>query len=416
MSKRSRIRLRAFLVLIDALLVLVCLAWWSQTGSTAPTLWFLAPSLTWTLNVLWGIYHLRGAQAATTRLWAHMGLGLCLITVHGIGFWPLSPIDSLYLFGAYSFLQFAAHELLFWCWPKSKTLLIYGCGPLARDCHQVALMTPANAFYCQPVTNKKAAQNAPKGALVIDASATGLDIPGAIRIGPEFFLGGKTLRLDQDYELIAPEWPSQGLSGRVKRSFDLAFVAAAALPALVAILGVIPWLWWRQGRPLFYSQQRVGLSGQLFSILKLRSMNIDAEEAGQPVWPTDEDARMTPAGKTLRRFWLDEIPQIINILKGDMSLVGPRPERQEFAKVFTEGLPKYPLRHNARAGLTGFAQVCGYVGNTSLRKRLSCDLYYLRNWSPCFDLVVVAKTICQLISRTKQPRCEFVPGEGGRIP
>ncbi len=145
-------------------------------------------------------------------------------------------------------------------------------------------------------------------------------------------------------------------------------------------------------------------------------MPTDAEPQGQPVWPSAQDPRMTRPGKLLRQLWLDELPQIWNVLRGDLSWVGPRPERPEFAQVFTESLPKYPLRHRTRAGVTGLAQIRGFVGNTSLRKRLACDLEYIRSWSPWLDVAVLSGTLCQILARRRQPVFDFVPGQGDRIP
>ncbi|MDK1032341.1 MAG: sugar transferase, partial [Planctomycetia bacterium] len=138
--------------------------------------------------------------------------------------------------------------------------------------------------------------------------------------------------------------------------------------------------------------ERMGVGGKPFTMLKFRSMRVGAEKGTGPVWAGKDDQRRTPLGAFMRRTSLDELPQLLNVLRGDMSLVGPRPERQHFVRQFIEDLPAYMLRHNVKAGLTGWAQVNGLRGNTSLKKRLQYDLYYINNWSLGFDLFILLLT------------------------
>jgi exopolysaccharide biosynthesis polyprenyl glycosylphosphotransferase len=144
--------------------------------------------------------------------------------------------------------------------------------------------------------------------------------------------------------------------------------------------------------PVFYRQLRMGLDGKPFSIVKFRSMYEDAERDTGPVWATSDDPRRTPIGRVLRRFSIDELPQLLNVLKGDMSLVGPRPERPSFVKEFKERIPRYMLRHKVKCGMTGWAQVNGWRGNTSLEKRIEHDLYYIQNWSLSLDVKILWRT------------------------
>jgi len=144
--------------------------------------------------------------------------------------------------------------------------------------------------------------------------------------------------------------------------------------------------------PIFYSQERMGADGKLFTIYKFRSMKIDAENRSGAVWATRNDDRTTPIGKWLRRTSLDETPQFYNVLKGDMSLVGPRPERPVFVDQFRKEIPKYMLRHKMKSGITGWAQVNGWRGNTSLEERIKHDLYYIENWSHVFDFKILLMT------------------------
>ena len=144
--------------------------------------------------------------------------------------------------------------------------------------------------------------------------------------------------------------------------------------------------------PVFYKQCRIGMNQKEFQIFKFRTMAVDAEEENAPRWTMCNDSRCTPIGAWLRRASLDELPQLINVVRGQMSLVGPRPERPSFAKQFSEGYRKYMLRHKVKAGMTGWAQVHGLRGDTSLRKRLLYDLYYIRNWSLWLDLWILLLT------------------------
>ena len=126
---------------------------------------------------------------------------------------------------------------------------------------------------------------------------------------------------------------------------------------------------------------------------KFRSMRVDAEAETGPVWARDDDPRCTPFGRFLRRFDLDELPQLWNVLKGDMSLVGPRPERPVFVDQFKHRIPQYMLRHKVKSGITGWAQVNGWRGNTSIEKRIEYDLYYIENWSVSLDLKIIWLTL-----------------------
>lgn len=145
--------------------------------------------------------------------------------------------------------------------------------------------------------------------------------------------------------------------------------------------------------PVFYCQERCGEKGELFSIYKLRTMSADAEAETGPVFTVENDSRMTRIGAFLRRYNLDELPQLWNVLKGDMSLVGPRPERPYFVEQFKEDISRYMWRHVSKPGMTGWAQVNGLRGNTSIEERIKYDLYYLENWSLAFDFKILVKTL-----------------------
>lgn len=184
-----------------------------------------------------------------------------------------------------------------------------------------------------------------------------------------------------------------GLQGFFKRSIDLA-VSAAALIILAPAFAVIAIAVYFNGRgPVLYRQARLGLHGRLFTIIKFRTMHEHAERELGAVWSVPQDPRCTRVGYWLRRSGLDELPQLWNILRGEMSLVGPRPERPEFTREFREEHPGYDVRHTVRAGLTGYAQIHGWRGYTSLEERLRHDLYYARNWSLALDFRIVLMTL-----------------------
>jgi exopolysaccharide biosynthesis polyprenyl glycosylphosphotransferase len=145
--------------------------------------------------------------------------------------------------------------------------------------------------------------------------------------------------------------------------------------------------------PVFYHQPRLGIDGRSFTIHKFRTMVCDAEKETGPVMCRPDDERVTRIGRFLRRFSIDELPQLVNIFKGEMSLVGPRPERPEFVREFTERIPKYMLRHKVKSGLTGWAQVHGLRQGTSIEKRLEYDFYYIQNWSFGLDIKILWMTL-----------------------
>ncbi len=145
--------------------------------------------------------------------------------------------------------------------------------------------------------------------------------------------------------------------------------------------------------PLIFKQERVGLHNQPFIMYKFRSMEVQKANAEQKGWTTRHDPRVTGIGKFIRRTSIDELPQLINVLKGEMSLIGPRPERPQFVEKFREEIPRYMIKHQVRPGMTGWAQVNGYRGDTSIRKRIECDLYYIENWTLGVDIKILFLTV-----------------------
>ncbi len=196
------------------------------------------------------------------------------------------------------------------------------------------------------------------------------------------------------------ESPLYGWNRILKRIADIG-VSSALLVAAGPLMGFIALLVKATSPgPIFYRQERISLGGEAFTMLKFRTMREDAEAGTGPKWADADDPRRTRMGAFLRRTSLDELPQFWNVLKGEMSIVGPRPERPVFIEEFRKTVPRYMLRHKMKAGITGWAQVNGWRGNTSLEKRIEYDLYYIENWSLAFDLKIMWLTLWKgLINR-----------------
>lgn len=192
--------------------------------------------------------------------------------------------------------------------------------------------------------------------------------------------------------------PAHNWAGLVaKRVMDavLAAIGLIILSPLMFVVAIAVKL--TSKGPIFYSQERMGLNGRKFRMYKFRTMRQDAEAGSGPVWAKENDDRRTWLGAFLRKTSIDELPQLFNVFVGDMSLVGPRPERPFFISKFRQSVPNYMLRHAVKAGITGWAQVHGWRGNTSLRKRVQYDLYYIANWSPWLDLRILYLTFTRTL-------------------
>jgi len=187
--------------------------------------------------------------------------------------------------------------------------------------------------------------------------------------------------------------PLQGFNSVVKRAIDIAISSAALLVLALPFCLIAALVKLTSRGPVFYRQERMGLDGKPFMIHKFRSMREDAERESGPVFASHDDPRRTPLGRLLRQTNIDELPQFWNVLKAEMSIVGPRPERPLFVKQFKDRIPQYMLRHKVKAGITGWAQVNGWRGNTSIEKRIEYDLYYIENWSVRLDLKIMWLTV-----------------------
>ena len=185
------------------------------------------------------------------------------------------------------------------------------------------------------------------------------------------------------------------LNAAMKRAIDIfgAIVALILFSPVMLLTAILIKL--TSPGPLIYKQERVGLHNQNFRMYKFRSMEVQPESEEKKAWTVKNDPRVTPIGKFMRHTSIDELPQLFNILKGNMSLVGPRPERPFFVEKFREEIPRYMVKHQVRPGLTGWAQVNGYRGDTSIRKRIECDLYYIENWSIGLDIKIIFLKFCK---------------------
>jgi exopolysaccharide biosynthesis polyprenyl glycosylphosphotransferase len=181
----------------------------------------------------------------------------------------------------------------------------------------------------------------------------------------------------------------------IKRVFDIVAASILIFMALPVMLVTALLIYFEDGFPVFYRQERVGLNGRLFNVIKFRSMRMDAEGDGKPRWATANDDRTTRVGRIIRKLRIDELPQLFSVLGGDMSLIGPRPERPYFVDQLTRDIPFYAVRHSVKPGVTGWAQVNYHYGasvDDSIQK-LQYDLYYVKNHALFLDLVILFETV-----------------------
>jgi len=232
-----------------------------------------------------------------------------------------------------------------------------------------------------------------------EALALLADSTAAVRLVPDLSQAFRLNATVEDFDgmpvVLVTESPEQGWNAVVKRAFDLACAGAGLLVLSPVLAGIALLVKLDSRGPVFYAQERVGMNGRRFRMFKFRSMRVDAEAQGDG-WTVKDDPRRTPLGATLRRLSLDELPQLWNVLTGDMSLVGPRPEQPRFVEEFRGAIPRYMLRHHVKAGMTGWAQVNGLRGDTPLEDRIRYDLYYVQHWSLWFDVRILFLTVARV--------------------
>ncbi len=219
----------------------------------------------------------------------------------------------------------------------------------------------------------------------------------AFNLVPDLFhvlTGSVDMQMIDDIPLLGvSRWPLDNFWNRIIKRGEDVCGALAGLVMLSPLMLIIPALIRRDSPgPVFYLQERCGESGKPFMLIKFRTMRLDAEANGQTAWTVENDPRRTRIGAFLRRNNLDELPQLWNVLRGEMSLVGPRPERPRFVEQFKEEIHRYMWRHVSKPGMTGWAQVNGLRGNTDIRERIKYDLYYLEHWSLAFDFKIIMRT------------------------
>ena len=185
---------------------------------------------------------------------------------------------------------------------------------------------------------------------------------------------------------------SSSFNNAVKRCVDIVGALTALILFAIPMLITAAIIKATSPGPLIFKQTRIGLHNREFDMYKFRSMRVQDEKEEKKAWTVQNDPRVTPIGRFMRKTNIDELPQIINVLKGDMSLVGPRPERPYFVKQFKEEIPRYMIKHQVRPGMTGWAQVNGYRGDTSIKRRIECDLYYVENWTLFLDFKIIFLT------------------------
>jgi len=227
------------------------------------------------------------------------------------------------------------------------------------------------------------------------------DEPVTIHVVPDLFRFASLRGGVEEFEgmpfIHLRDSPLHGWNQVAKRAFDLAFSLALLIGLSPVLLLLALGVKLSSPGPVLYSQERMGLDGQRFRMLKLRTMRVDAEAGSGPVWAAEDDPRRVRFGAFLRRFSLDELPQFVNVLRGEMSVVGPRPERPFFVEQFRRTVPGYMLRHKVKSGVTGWAQVNGLRGNTSLEKRIQCDIEYIERWSLWLDVKIIALTMVRIL-------------------
>jgi len=229
-------------------------------------------------------------------------------------------------------------------------------------------------------------------AIITEIGDTMVDV----KIVPDYHqfisLGSLIEELDGLPVMSLASTPLAGINRFSKRALDLVLGFLFSLIALPVVLLSALLVRLTSSGPVFYSQERVGLDGEPFTIFKIRTMYTDVDSAVAK-FTVAGDPRVTPIGRILRKYNIDELPQLLNVVRGEMSLVGPRPERPIFIEDFRKEIPRYMLRHKVQAGMTGWAQVNGWRGNTSIERRIEYDLYYIENWSIALDLKIILMTL-----------------------
>lgn len=317
------------------------------------------------------------------------GLNLRNILVVGAGEMGMAVAQKLFSYGD---LGFVVKGFLDNHKPEGTRILIEGGVPVLGRVSDLGRVIEAQNI--QEVYVALELKNYPE---ILEALQVVNKYPVNVRLIPDLFqlltLKANIQDLDGYPVISIDEVPLRGVRRVFKRIFDIVVSGLGLLLLSPFLLLVALLVKATSSGPVFYSQERVGLDGRRFRIHKFRTMVAEAEQATGPVMCRPADPRITKIGRILRKYSIDELPQLINIFRGDMSLVGPRPERPEFVREFTDNIPKYMLRHKMKSGLTGWAQVHGLRQGTSIEKRLEYDFFYIQNWSFLLDVKIIWMTL-----------------------
>ena len=266
-------------------------------------------------------------------------------------------------------------------------------GPRVYELEQIGVLNPTQGFD-EAVIAIQASRFSQIPKIILALNHLCIPARAVVDLGEGIVVREKLFQLGNMQMLDLAPTPRESLDYAVlKRAFDIFFSFSVLLltsPLLALIAGLVKIT---SPGPVFFVQERVGLNGKPFLMYKFRTMRISAASESDTRWTTNGDPRRTPFGALLRKTSLDELPQFINVLKGDMSVVGPRPERPHFVHKFLQEVARYNNRHALKVGITGWAQVNGWRGDTSIEKRVEYDLYYLQNWSFAFDMRIIVMTL-----------------------
>jgi exopolysaccharide biosynthesis polyprenyl glycosylphosphotransferase len=222
----------------------------------------------------------------------------------------------------------------------------------------------------------------------------GKPIRAVFDLGPRLSFGSKLFQAGRLQMMNLAISPVESFAYTVvKRTFDLTAATLGIVTLSPMFLAIAALVKFSSPGPILFRQERIGRHGKPFTLLKFRTMHCSSKNESDTLWTTKNDPRCTVIGTVLRRFSLDELPQLLNVVRGEMSLVGPRPERPFYVAKFEEDFEKYNMRHRCHVGMTGWAQVNGLRGDTSISDRLQFDLYYMRNWSFGLDLQIIFQTL-----------------------
>ena len=380
-----------------------------------------------------GLYAVkRSAYSHVARLIA-VGVALTFMTTMAMAFWQREFAFPRSVFVVAPLFQLAALNLwrsltlrLERRWHGRKRLLIVGADHDVKRLLPKVLSRPTGWVDVACVYPPEAMDEIHSTLPSVDAVLLTEEVPPTSRreiLIRCFELGREVFVIPDLYEVLlkkslsnkigdtpiieVPEIFVPPLSLFIKHSFDFIFALVGLLVSLPVFLGIglyakITFTW-----PVFYTQERVGKEGKIFTVFKFRTMVIDAEKSDGPILACENDPRITPIGRILRRTRLDELPQLYNVLRGEMSLVGPRPERPEFVRQFLEKIPEYRYRYLVRPGITGLAQVRSKY-STTVEDKLRYDLNYIVNYSPLLDLKILMETVPTVFSKEAAAGCRDV--------